>query len=119
MTSVHREKSREGINKGVMRKEKKERGSKEEEREVEMKIQTHHGTNAVCGCWSKCVVVGVGSINSSVTVETRRDGQIVLASLKSLHFYANTNVIQSCTTPRTEATMYCDDFRVFWKMTIK
>lgn len=32
MTSVHREKSREGINKGVMRKEKKERGSKEEER---------------------------------------------------------------------------------------
>lgn len=28
---------------------------------------THHGTNAVGGGWSKCVVVGVGSINSSVT----------------------------------------------------
>lgn len=28
---------------------------------------TYHGTNAVGGCWSKCVVVGVCSINSSVT----------------------------------------------------
>lgn len=72
MTSVHREKSREGINKGVMRKEKKERGNEEEEAGTEKKCHAHHGTNAVCGCWSKCVVVGVGSINSSVTVETKR-----------------------------------------------
>lgn len=33
-------------------------------------IRSYHGTNAVCGCWSKCVVVGVGSIYSSVTVGT-------------------------------------------------
>lgn len=32
-------------------------------------IATHHGTNAVGGGWSKCVVVGVGSINSSVTAK--------------------------------------------------
>ena len=30
---------------------------------------SYHGTNAVCGCWSECVVVGVGSINSSVTLK--------------------------------------------------
>lgn len=30
-------------------------------------MTTYHGTNAVGGCWSKCVVVGVCSINSSVT----------------------------------------------------
>ncbi len=80
-----------------------------------MKIHAHHGTNAVCGCWSKCVAVGVGSINSSVTVETRRDGQITLPSWKSLLFYVNTNVIQSHTTPRTEATTYGDDISVFGK----
>lgn len=49
-----------------------------------MKIHAHHGTNAVCGCWSKCVVVGVGSINSSVTEETRRDGHIRHHELKQL-----------------------------------
>lgn len=37
MTSVHREKSREGINKGAMRKEKKERGNEEEEAGTEKK----------------------------------------------------------------------------------
>ena len=29
--------------------------------------RSYHGTNAVCGCWSECVVVGVGSVYSSVT----------------------------------------------------
>lgn len=42
--------------------------------EVEQKetsdIRSYHGTNAICGCWSKCVVVGVGSIYSSITVRT-------------------------------------------------
>lgn len=32
-------------------------------------MSTYHGTNAVGGCWSKCVVVGVCSINSSVTTK--------------------------------------------------
>lgn len=39
--------------------EKGKKGKKE--------TDTYHGTNAVGGCWSKCVVVGVCSIKSSVT----------------------------------------------------
>lgn len=40
MTSVHREKSREGINKGVMRKEKKKREETRRKRQMEKKNVT-------------------------------------------------------------------------------
>lgn len=43
------------------------RGGGELGKEGETEISTYHGTNAVGGCGSKCVVVGVCSIKSSVT----------------------------------------------------
>lgn len=42
-------------------------GDGEDSDEEEEEMIAYHGTNAVGGCWSKCVVVGVCSINSSVT----------------------------------------------------
>lgn len=56
-------------------------GEGEDSNEEEEGIITYHGTNAVGGCWSKCVVVGVCSINSSVTakkIELKINGKKVL-----------------------------------------
>lgn len=54
----------------VLRSKKKvESGDREGSVKEEKEMITYHGTNAVGGCWSKCVVVGVCSINSSVTAK--------------------------------------------------
>lgn len=119
MTSVHREKSREGINKGVMRKEKKERGSKEEERGRDE--NSHSPWHQRC-MWLLEQVRGCRGrqhklVRNCGNTERRSDRAVKFKITPFLCKHKCHTVI--CTTPRTEATMYGDDFRVFWKMTIK
>lgn len=52
-------------------------------------IRSYHGTNAVCGCWSKCVVVGVGSIYSSVTVGTHNKKKRMVKRHVNIEIYVN------------------------------
>lgn len=57
---------------------------------------SYHGTNAVCGCWSECVVVGIGSIYSSITTEIteKTEHMVLMTSISTYKSYPITQIFK-------------------------